>query len=188
MQKQSALEKNTYFNQIYDQTKGDIMALITAKCGNLADVEDILQETYTEIYNIIEKKGTDYIVYPKAFTEKIAAQKIYRYYRWLDRFKEKFVYKKEETEEVELDLTDLAVDTFEIETWMEEKELKKEIESFLQAKPQDIRKIFYLFYYMDKTIEQISILMDIKPSNVKNKIYRTLKEMRQRYQREEVSP
>lgn len=179
-------EKIKYFNQIYEQTRKDTLALITAKCGNLEDIQDIFQDTYAEIYSIISKKGVDYIKFPKAFTERIARQKIYRYYRWVDRMKERFVIKKEEEGET-LDLADLAVDTFEIEEWMDEKEAKRKIESFLAKKSSEVQKIFYLFYYMDKTIEEIAGLMEISPSNVKNKIYRTIKEMRKLYQKEEVS-
>lgn len=179
-------EKIKYFNQIYEQTRKDTLALITAKCGNLEDIQDIFQDTYAEIYSIISKKGVDYIEFPKAFTERIARQKIYRYYRWVDRMKERFVIKKEEEGET-LDLADLAVDTFEIEEWMDEKEAKRKIESFLAKKSSEVQKIFYLFYYMDKTIEEIAGLMEISPSNVKNKIYRTIKEMRKLYQKEEVS-
>lgn len=186
MDRHAEQEKIKYFNQIYEQTRKDTLALITAKCGNLEDIQDIFQDTYAEIYSIISKKGVDYIEFPKAFTERIAGQKIYRYYRWVDRMKERFVIKKEEEGET-LDLADLAVDTFEIEEWMDEKEAKRKIESFLAKKSSEVQKIFYLFYYMDKTIEEIAGLMEISPSNVKNKIYRTIKEMRKLYQKEEVS-
>ena len=51
----------TLFNDIYDSTKRKILVYITAKCGNTADIHDIFQETYMELYSILAKKGPAYI-------------------------------------------------------------------------------------------------------------------------------
>lgn len=188
MERNSQQRAAEYFNQLYEETKQRTLALITAKCGNLDDIQDIFQDTYVEIYAIICRKGIDYIEHPQAFTDKIARQKIYRYYRLVDRIKKHFIYPKEtEDREGDADLTELAIDTFEIEEWLDEQAAKRKIEMFLEKKSIEIRKIFYLFYHLEKTIPEIAMLMEISESNVKNKIYRTIKEMRELYQKEEVS-
>lgn len=185
MERQVEQQRNHYFNQIYDQTKHKTLAFITAKCGNPDDIQDIFQDTYLEIYAIICRKGIEFIEYPQAFVDKIARQKIYRYYRLVDRIKQHFVYKKEkEEEEADIDIADLAIDSFEMEEWMDEKAARRKVESFLAEKSIEVRKIFYLFYHMEKTIPEIAVLMEISESNVKNKIYRTIKEMRELYQKE----
>ena len=41
-----------------------------------------------------------------------------------------------------------------------------------------LAKIMYLYYYEDFTIKQIADTLNLTESNVKNYIYRTLKELR----------
>ena len=43
------------FNRIYDETYNNTLKFIVCKCSNMEDVNDILQETYLEIYNSIKK-------------------------------------------------------------------------------------------------------------------------------------
>ena len=77
----------TAFNKIYDSTNKKVLALITAKCCNTEDINDIFQETYIELYSTICNKGTDYIKNPEAFLSHIVKQKIYKHYSMAERFK-----------------------------------------------------------------------------------------------------
>ncbi len=36
------------FNEIYDSTGKTVLAFVTAKCRNTADIQDIVQDTYVE--------------------------------------------------------------------------------------------------------------------------------------------
>ena len=49
---------------------------------------------------------------------------------------------------------------------------------FIESKPNDVQKIFYLMYNVGLTISEISNELSMHESNVKNKLYRTLKELR----------
>ena len=51
-------------------------------------------------------------------------------------------------------------------------------EKYLSSKGDEVRKIFHLFYRFDLTIAEIARLLDTSESDVKNKLYRTLKEIR----------
>ncbi len=179
------------FDQIYAQTREAVLTQITAKCGNPADIQDIFQDTYTEVFTIICRKGIDYIKQPEAFVRQVARQKIYRYYRLADRLKSLFLWPKAAgADEDEPDMTELAIDTFEIEDWLDQKDMSRKIETFLAERPAEIQKIFYLFYSREMRIAEIAELMEISQSNVKNKLYRTIKEMRKQYhtaEKEEVS-
>ena len=77
----------TLFNDIYDSTNRKVLVYITAKCSSPADIHDIFQETYMELYSILVKKGPDYIQNSEAFVMKLAKQKLSRYYSLLDRLK-----------------------------------------------------------------------------------------------------
>ena len=49
---------------------------------------------------------------------------------------------------------------------------------------QNIPKIFYLYYNLDLTIKQISKELDLSESYVKNILYRTLKELYSKFNKE----
>ena len=145
------------FDQIYAQTREAVLMQITAKCGNPADIQDIFQDTYTEVFTIICRKGIDYIKQPEAFVRQVARQKIYRYYRLADRLKSLFLWPKAAgADENEPDMTELAIDTFEIEDWLDQKDMSRKIETFLAERPAEIQKIFYLFYSREMRIAEIA--------------------------------
>ena len=50
-------QANLYkFNEIYDKTHLDLLKYVIIKCHNINDTKDIMQETYLELWNIINKK------------------------------------------------------------------------------------------------------------------------------------
>jgi len=52
-----ASESNLYkFNKIYDNTYSSLLNYIIIKCHNVNDANDILQETYLELWKILNKK------------------------------------------------------------------------------------------------------------------------------------
>lgn len=166
--------KNAFFNELYDSTHEKVLAYIIAKCGKTEDIADIFQETYTEIVNIICKRGTAYIKNQEAFVIKIAKCKVYQHYtirQRLHKFTEACNFEEcdphiEMVEEISLDERIIQQSTIEVAFL------------YLAQKDELTKKIFYLHYYMDKSIKEIAELLSVKESNVKNRLYRTLKELR----------
>ena len=174
----------TVFNAIYDATNKKVLIYITGKCGNTADIKDIFQDTFLELFSVLEKRGTGYIENGEAFVMRIAKQKIYRYYTLLDRLESVVSLTAINSDGEEYDISDMAdieADSFVIEDIIAEKELISRVSRFLSKKPETVKKVFYLFYYMDLSIPEISCQLSLSESNVKNKLYRTIKEMRQLY-------
>jgi len=172
------------FNRIYDATNNKVLVYITVKCGNTADIKDIFQDTYLELFSVVEKRGTCYIENGEAFVMRIAKQKIYRYYTLLDRLKSVVSLAAINSDGEEYDLAEMAdmeADSFVLEDIIAEKELISRVSRFLSKKPETVKKVFYLFYYMDLSIPEISSQLSMSESSVKNKIYRTIKELRQLY-------
>ncbi|WP_040197813.1 RNA polymerase sigma factor [Candidatus Soleaferrea massiliensis] len=169
------------FNEIYDATRQKTLGMITAKCGSIAGIPDIFQETYMELFAILSRRGPGYIKNPEAFVMRLARQKIYRHYTLLNKIKSIVSISGMRGEDGEIHVEDLDIDTFSIEDHMSEKDLIDQILQFLSHKPLDTQKIFYLFYYLDLSIPKISKLLSISESNVKHKLYRTLQEMRKQY-------
>ena len=44
------------FNTIYDKTYSDILRYIIIKCHNINDANDIIQDVYLELFNILNRK------------------------------------------------------------------------------------------------------------------------------------
>jgi RNA polymerase sigma-70 factor (ECF subfamily) len=171
------------FNEIYDSTNKKALAFIAAKCGNMEDVNDILQETYMELYDTILKKGVDYIENDEAFVIQIAKRKVQKHYSFTQRMKAQLslsvVTAAEEMEMIEYDDMDL-------EESVCTSELAAEIEGLLAKKPLDVRKIFFLRFSLELTLAEIAELIGMSESQVKNKLYRTINEIRTYYREGET--
>ena len=172
------------FNEIYDSTNKIVLAFITAKCGNTSDIDDIFQETYMELYQRLQKRGADYVKDGKNFTLRIAKNKIAQYYTLAKRLK-MFVslrIKSEDDADKEMDLSDADIDSFlaedNIENYIINQGIFEDVRQFIKQKPADIEQIFYFFYEMDLSISEIAQALSLTESNVKHKLYRTLKELR----------
>lgn len=75
--------------------------------------------------------------------------------------------------------TDLELqDDFDLEQDFITKENIVQVWEFLKNKNIEITKIFYLYFALGLKISDISKQLQITESNVKNKIYRTLKEIK----------
>lgn len=173
------------FNEIYNSTNKAILAYITAKCCNIEDISDIFQETYTEVFLVINKKGINYIKVPEAFVKRLAKQKIYKHYSASERRKMQISIIQTDKNGEEYDVSDRVINEISIEENYILTEKIDEVQKFLQSKSVLTRKIFHLFYTLDKTIPEISELLDVKQSTVKNHIYRTVKEIKEKFSEKE---
>lgn len=173
------------FNEIYDNTSKTVLAYITAKCCNINDINDIFQETYTELFIVLNDKGPDYIKNHSGFMLKTAKQKIYKYYSAKERLKMQISAVQVDKNEKEYDLTDLFEKEFSTEENYFVKEQIEEIAKFLSEKDLITRKVFYLFYLQDLKISEISELIGISQSAVKNRLYRTLNSIKENFRQKE---
>lgn len=166
------------FNEIYDSTGKAVLSFVTAKCRNTADIQDIVQETYVELYQLLTKRGVDYIKNDKAMVLRIAKHKLSRHYTLMERLRmfTSMTVTNDDGDEVEL--SDLEADTFLTEDFITNQVMMDEIRRLIQCKPQDVKKVFYLFYDVGQTIPEIAKILSMSESNVKHKLYRTLKELR----------
>jgi len=129
------------FNEIYDATNKAVLSYVTAKCYNTADIQDIVQDIYVELYQLLERRGVDYIKNDKAMILRIARQKLSRYYSLVERLKMfiPMTVTNEDGEEVEL--MDLEADSFLTEDFTMSKIMLEEVRYFIQQKPQDVKGV-----------------------------------------------
>ncbi len=154
---QKALDK---FDVVYNESYKDISRYVVLNANNIGDVKDILQNIYLEVYKNIDK------VSDKNYVFGIAKNVLKKYYRF------KFL-RKDDTE-----ITDNIKSNINLEKTVMDKFDTEIVWKYLKKKNNNIAKIIYLYYYEDFTIKEIANSLNLTESNVKNYIYRTLKELR----------
>lgn len=174
------------FNKIYDDTYQACLIYVTCKCRNTQDISDILQETYLSIYRILAEKGTGYIQNPEAYVIRVAKTNLSKRYSFQDKLKNVIPLFGQKDHDEEYNLADLKSDKFEnsLESRVVHREILDQIWCYLKNKPQGIQKVFLLFYYADMTIVEIARVLKLNESTVKNRLYRTTREIREKFGQE----
>ncbi|MCL2202840.1 MAG: RNA polymerase sigma factor [Defluviitaleaceae bacterium] len=166
------------FDEIYDSTRKDVLAFITARCGCTADISDVFQETYMELYKLLVNRGADYVTHEKALVMRIAKRKIAKQYTLLARLKNFVSLTTVNEDGEEVNLAEFEADDFSTEDFSVNNIMLENARQLIRSKPTDVRKVFYLMYDVGLTIPEIAQALSMSESNVKNKLYRTLKEIR----------
>jgi len=164
------VEQVTHFNEIYDATYKSVIKLIAAKCGNVSDIADLTQDTYMELYQTMCRRGSSYVLNGKGLVLKIAKRKLAKHYG------------TKRPDVVSIDVGDGALDVpqsdFNLENFAITQATAEQAREILHQKSDDVQTIFTLFYDVELTIAEIAKTLGQSQSNVKNKLYRTLKELR----------
>ena len=161
------------FSVIYNDTYDKVLTYILAKCGKTPDVQDILQETYTELYKTLLQKETGYIRYPEAFMLRLAKSKVYQYYSEKEH-QAACIY----VDNTESEVDEAATDNVTWEDNLMDKLTADEVMEYIAGKDELTREIFYQHFFQDKTLKEIADAYGVKESTVKNRLYRTLKELK----------
>ena len=164
-------EINQQFKKIYDETYSNILRYIIIKTSNINEVNDIIQETYLELWNILNRR----VLIEEninSFMIGIANNKIKKHYTFLGHIKALI---KDNSKK---DIEDMAVDEISLEDLSIQKEECYLVWEYLKSrKNQNIPKIFYLYYEEEMSLKEIAKVLDCSVSYVKNLLYRTLKEL-----------
>lgn len=161
------------FEKIYKDTYNQTLKFIVVKCNNIDDINDIIQDTYIELLKIIKKKQPLEIDNLNNYILGIANNIIKRHYYKKKKENIVFYYSKDE-DNAELEIKD----NFDLEQDIITKENVAQVWNYLKNKNIEITKIFYLYFALGLKISNIAEELEMTESNVKNKIYRTLKEIK----------
>lgn len=162
------------FDELYYETYQDVLKYVVCNCSNIENVKDIVQNIYLDILKKIRKDNNHII--NKSYIIGIAKNKVNDYYRF--KFREKIISIFSKKNYIDnISLIDTIPSDIDIESEFIKQEDIKFIWKYLKSKKVIISKIFYLYYYMDYSIKEISQELNITQSNVKNYLYRTLKEL-----------
>lgn len=165
------------FGSIYQNTYDNTLKFIVVKCNNIDDINDIIQDTYVELYNKLRRKSIN-VENEKNYIIGIAKNIIKRHYRRIQNESDKISIDEYENIEVS--------DEINIEDDFITQSNAKEIWDYIRNKDLVTTKVFYLYYILGYKIEEISQEMNLNISNVKARIYRNLKEMKKIFGREMI--
>lgn len=159
------------FEKIYRNTYNRTLRFVIIRCNNLNDVNDIIQDTYTELFNKLKKNSQMELDSIEGFICGIANNCIKRHYSKRKKIVALFNEQNEEIIEIK--------DDFDLEQNIITKENVEIIWDFLKKKDLLTAKIFNLYFAIDMKISDIAKELNLQESNVKNRIYRTLKEIKE---------
>ena len=163
------------FESIYNNTYKSILKYTICHCRNLDDVNDIIQDTYTELYQSIINKKYINLENVESYIIGIAKNKINGHYASLK------INHQIETENSNFDqLNDNEID---IEQDLITKDNALQVWNYLKKNNELTAKIFYLYYVIDIPIKEIAEELKLTESNVKNHLYRTQKELKEKFKK-----
>lgn len=160
------------FDELYYESYNEVLKYVICNCSNIEDTKDIVQNVYLEVIKKI-KKGTQQEL-TKQYIIGITKNKVKDYYRFNYKHKLLSLFTNKEN----IDLLDQVPSDYDLQDdFIKETDLKL-IWEYLKKKKVIISKIFYLYYYDNYEIKEIADILNISESNVKNNLYRTLKELK----------
>ena len=153
------------FLRLYEETRREVLVYLTARCSDPADVADLFQETYAEVYAALCRRGPAYVRRGEAFVKKLAAQQLHRHYA---RRRPRRDVALEEVEEV------WPAPDGDIDDRLVTEELLERIRGELARQPALTRKIFALHFSLGLTLAETARDLGVGESFVKNRLYRTV--------------
>lgn len=163
------------FEFLYNNTYKSILKYTICHCRNLDDVNDIIQDTYTELYQAIVNKKNINLDNAESYIIGIAKNKIKGYYS-----SQNVIYHIESENE---NLDKYRDNEINIEQDLITKDNVLKVWNYLKSKNVLTAKIFYLYYIIDIPIKEIAKELELTESNVKNYLYRTQKELKEKFKK-----
>lgn len=173
------------FREIYDSTLKQVAGYLYARCRQEADLEDLLQETYLQLFQVIEKEDSDYIKSPIAFAIHIAKQQLYKYYKFRSRADIVSIHYEDGNERTNVSEAALYAMEASIIDGCEDQYIESMMVDFIkedlkQESPVN-RKIILMHYDLDMTLQEIADCMCLPLGTIKSKYYRFLEKLRDMY-------
>ena len=170
------ITKNT-FEKFYDDTYKSVLKYTICHCNNLEDVNDIIQDIYTELYHKISKRNL-ILENVEAYVIGIARKKLKVHYSFVS---------KKIMSEISGNIDDSNDSNIDIESNLITKDNVEQIWKYIRKKNEITAKIFYLFFVMDLPIKTIANDMKMTESSVQNHLYRTQKELKKYLRKEKLN-
>ncbi|MBR6100875.1 MAG: sigma-70 family RNA polymerase sigma factor [Ruminococcus sp.] len=161
------------FRTIYSSTCKYVFRAAVAGSRSVSDAEDVFQETYVELLSQLRRGKT--IRDPQSYLTSILRRKLWASYQSSPA---------SEISSAILDFSDAPSeppDDLDIEESIITEQLYEQVAQRLRSKDETVRRIFYMYYSLEMKLPDIAEQLDIPLQSVKNKLYRTLAELRKLY-------
>ncbi|AOR23504.1 RNA polymerase sigma factor [Clostridium taeniosporum] len=153
---------------IYNSTYDDVYRYVICKCRDVNNAGDLMQNIYLNFYKTLKNKRN--IREPKKYLISIAKNELYKHYGILKMLRNHVPIFSESNDETSYKFEE----DLKFEHNYDEKLLCKEIWNYLKCTDLLTFKIFVLYFKEDLKIKEISNILKIKESTVKNRLYRTM--------------
>lgn len=159
------------YAQIINKYKNPLYGTILRMTRNPHDAQDLVQEAFIKVYQQLEKyNGTGSF---SSWLYRVAIN------HCMDEFRKKrYQMKQSEIDE------ETVVDQNYPEVVFLKKERSRQLERLIATLPEDERLIILLRYINELSYDEISEMVDIPLSTVRNKLHRAKKKMRHTVKRE----
>ena len=168
---------HNYFKKVYNETYSNILKYVISRCNNSCDVQDIVQNTYMNIFVRIQKYGIFHFRNINKYIYKIAYGELTKYHK--DKMQKQNLVNIEDDEVGFIDasflLEERVCDSIE----------EAEIWNIIKQKDCLTFKICTLYFIYDYPLIQISGELNISQSTVKNRLYRTINEIKELFKDKE---
>lgn len=183
----SSIELENRFNALYDATVRQTTGYLMARCRRHADLADLLQETYLEVFRALSRTPDSKLRSGPALVRQIAKQRLYRYYRKLERRDEiPLVQQTDGYDDLEADLSDIK----QMEEYLGEgpddlvhdRIIMEQIRAMISEAPEFDREIVRMRYGLDLTFKEIAEALECPESTVKSRLYRFLARVKEAHE------
>jgi RNA polymerase sigma-70 factor (ECF subfamily) len=170
-----------YFNSVYTDTLPSVTRFVVAKCGNVLEVEDVVQNIYSRFYSRVSKKGFHDIENAEAFLINLAKFETRNHFGTLKKHSRQSSfadYTEEQMVEIE---AEMSRSEKKLEDVLENELLARQIFDDITSGDPEIGKIFYMHFALDMKLDDIAKSLGLNLSTVKNKLYRTIERQKKKF-------
>ena len=160
-----SMDSKRYFNRVYDDTYHEILKYVIIKTSRADQVDDILQNIYSNFYLRIMRRGYADIRLPEAFIIKLTEKELARHYK-------RTAERREREAELDIAAPHLEADYIPFDALMEDREALEAVRGVAARLPLLSFKAFTLFYYYDMPVTSIAEQLGISEQNVKTRLWR----------------
>lgn len=160
------MELNPNFEQIYYETRDALLKYLLPRIRSSADVEDLMQEIYQNLYRHLNRRKA--VREPLPYLYGIAKRTLSRYYR----------YKAVQTEREEPLSDVLEDDAPSPEALTVDRDRMREIWELVKAEPLKSYQAFTLYYGFSVPTDEIAKALGLSEDAVRRRISRTRERIR----------
>ena len=158
------MEQNERFDQIYSETRDDLLRYLMLRTNAAPEAEDLFQEVYRRFYARLTRSVLP-ILDPRRYLFSVAKKVLAGYYRT--------AAKRKEMEQPLPEDFDLLSEDEPLDERLLQEERVDEIWRLLEGEPEVNRRVFLLFYGCDRSQKEIAESMGITEEAVRQRLYRT---------------